>query len=450
MRIHLINATLIDGSGREPVPDCSVVIEDHRIVEISSRPVVPYDTSDVVLDAHRGFVLPGLVNHHAHGLTRGPLMIVGEPPLSDARVLFNCDRNLRGGVTTALNVDGFPTVEDARSTMKRHPMNIAVSTLHTPLHLQWVDSPFPFGGVKAHHKLSAESMVQRGALAVGETGPGIDGHWADYTLIPAAVEAVTGVRLTKEAAQLLRAAAEARAEDSVRHLLDSHFSADNRIHSEWPEIFERVQAWRELARAACDEAVETGIRLGVPVIFHHTPATFALIADAAASAGDRIIAAHSNYLATSPGDACRRARELRRRGALIDVMSGDTYGPAQFFPNNDVQFAMFGEGLVDLISSDYAGGFWDPLLRVVAEANRAGVLALGEGVRMVTSRPAEAIPGLAPERGLLKPGAVADIVITAPDRLEDVRSVLISGHPVAVRSENPLIAPGTPVLSHCC
>jgi alpha-D-ribose 1-methylphosphonate 5-triphosphate diphosphatase PhnM len=97
-----------------------------------------------------------------------------------------------------------------------------------------------------------------------------------------------------------------------------------------------------------------------------------------------------------------------------------------------VTFRLLRDGLVDLISTDYAGGFWDSMLLVAQKAHEAGVIGLEQAVRMMTSAPVDAIPHLAPDRGRLIAGAVADIVVTERGRLSAVREILVSGHRVAV------------------
>jgi alpha-D-ribose 1-methylphosphonate 5-triphosphate diphosphatase PhnM len=113
-------------------------------------------------------------------------------------------------------------------------------------------------------------------------------------------------------------------------------------------------------------------------------------------------------------------------------MSGDAFSAREFHPTPDVTFALLREGLVDLISTDYAGGFWDPMLFLVEQAAAAGATTIEAGVRMMTSAPAEAIPRLAPRRGTIAPGMVADLVVTEPGRVSAVREVLVSGTRVAV------------------
>src|SRR3712207_3721310 len=89
MRTLIIDAVMIDGLGNRPRENVTVVVEDHLITEVIERRAPYYDRGAPIIDARGGFVLPGLINHHVHGLTRGPLMIIGEPPLGDLRVRAN-------------------------------------------------------------------------------------------------------------------------------------------------------------------------------------------------------------------------------------------------------------------------------------------------------------------------------------------------------------------------
>lgn len=432
MRTLIVNAVVVDGTGARPLEPATIVVEDHLIEEVVHRRAPYYDRAGRVIDARGGFVLPGLVNHHVHGLTRGPLMIVGEPPLGDDRVRANLDRLLTQGVTTALNVDGYPTTEDALAASRLHPVTVKVSTLHTPAHFAWAaDGPFPYGGIRPRHRWTLDEMLGRGAPAIGEAGPGVDAHWADYTLLPDAV-ANLGGHAEVEQARALRLAAEASDRDAIAALLSEIGLEDRASVDDLLAVHESTLEWRRLAHAALEEAVEEARSRDVPLILHHTPGTHEVVLEAASHLGPRVIAGHSNFQVAGPNDAARRARAVRSRGALVDIMSGDAFGAREFHRTPDVTFRLLADGLVDLISTDYAGGFWDPMLLVVERAQAAGALSIEEGIRLVTSGPADAVPGLAPDRGRLVAGAVADVVITEPGELSRIRSVLVSGTPVAM------------------
>jgi imidazolonepropionase-like amidohydrolase len=51
-------------------------------------------------------------------------------------------------------------------------------------------------------------------------------------------------------------------------------------------------------------------------------------------------------------------------------------------------------------------------------------------IRLVTSSPAGFIPGLAPNRGLVEKGKVADLIIVDRDDITKVRTVIIGGEVV--------------------
>ena len=430
MRTLIIGATLIDGTGAPAREDVTVVVEDHLVTDIIPRRAPYYDRGAPVIDARGGFVLPGVINHHVHGLTRGPLMIVGEPPLTDERVRANLDRLLTQGVTTALNVDGFATTEEAVASSRFHPLTVKVATLHTPTHLRWAtEGPFPFGGVKEKHHWTVEKMLDRGSPAIGEAGPGVDAHWSDYTLIPETFEARYNVRVTMEEARELRLAVEKADRMRAGALLSDYGVGEDRLDAVF-DLYEATVEWRGLAQESLEEAIAAARDFDDPLVLHHTPGTFEVVSGAAEALGSRVIAGHSNFQIHDPDEAARRAKELRDRGAWIDIMSGDAFSAREFHPTPDVAFRLLSDGLVDLISTDYAGGFWDPMLLVVEKAAEAGATTVEEGVRLMTSAPADAIPKLAPDRGRVAPGMVADLVVTQPGRLSDVRAVLVSGHRV--------------------
>src|SRR5271157_5633903 len=67
-RLLIKNATLIDGSGRDPTANALIVVEGKRIAHVGSadlslRPQTPEDT---VIDAAGKFILPGLIDAHCH------------------------------------------------------------------------------------------------------------------------------------------------------------------------------------------------------------------------------------------------------------------------------------------------------------------------------------------------------------------------------------------------
>lgn len=63
--LALVNGTLIDGKGGDPIPDSVVVIDGDRIVAVGTDvDIVPDNTQ--IIDVAGAAVLPGLINTHVH------------------------------------------------------------------------------------------------------------------------------------------------------------------------------------------------------------------------------------------------------------------------------------------------------------------------------------------------------------------------------------------------
>ena len=104
----LKNATLIDGTGREPIPNASVIVEGERIREVltTSPGKVPSET--VTIDCRRQTLLPGLIDAHVH-LAAVEANIMDQQRRNSASMLVI--RTLRV-IKESLD-QGFTTVRDA-------------------------------------------------------------------------------------------------------------------------------------------------------------------------------------------------------------------------------------------------------------------------------------------------------------------------------------------------
>ena len=65
-RIALVGGTLIDGTGRDPVPDSVVLIEKGRIVDAGPKSRVKIPSGTQKVDVRGKTILPGLWDMHAH------------------------------------------------------------------------------------------------------------------------------------------------------------------------------------------------------------------------------------------------------------------------------------------------------------------------------------------------------------------------------------------------
>ncbi|MBI2535641.1 MAG: amidohydrolase family protein [Gemmatimonadetes bacterium] len=112
-----VGARLIDGTGRPPVEDATLVVQEGRIVAAGRRSDVQVPRGATVVDLTGQTVIPGLINAHGHvGDTRG--LEAGH--YSQDHVLAQLGLYARYGVTTVMSLggDGEPSVRlrDAQDT----------------------------------------------------------------------------------------------------------------------------------------------------------------------------------------------------------------------------------------------------------------------------------------------------------------------------------------------
>ena len=105
MTVALTGGRLVDGSGRDPVEDATVVMDGDRITAVGTDVVRRADTD--VIDVDGLTVMPGLIDLHTH---MGIIDIGAADAMSAAEVaahLFaNAERCLQAGFTTAREVAG--------------------------------------------------------------------------------------------------------------------------------------------------------------------------------------------------------------------------------------------------------------------------------------------------------------------------------------------------------
>jgi imidazolonepropionase-like amidohydrolase len=119
MKIDLINATLIDGRGGEPLANAHVEVTGNRISAVNTDDPGPPRNGNVVIDLEGGYLLPGLWDCHVHlamvfpqgNLQKHPMF---EPQASRTlRAGRNAMDALRVGIT-AMRVVGDPDHLDIR------------------------------------------------------------------------------------------------------------------------------------------------------------------------------------------------------------------------------------------------------------------------------------------------------------------------------------------------
>jgi imidazolonepropionase-like amidohydrolase len=117
--VALVGATLIDGTGRTPVPNSVVVVSGGRVIMAGPRATTPIPRNAGVLDVSGRWIIPGMIDAHVHFHETG--RIYTSPGALDLTRIVSYDdeiawmkkrvpvtlaRYLCAGVTTAVSVGG--------------------------------------------------------------------------------------------------------------------------------------------------------------------------------------------------------------------------------------------------------------------------------------------------------------------------------------------------------
>ena len=107
--LAITGGTLIDGSGRDPVANATVLIEGERIAAVgpSASIAIPQDAR--IIDAAGHTVLPGIIDCHVHGTYRARDMrqhLLNAPTYNVLRSTAVLKETIACGVTTARDMGG--------------------------------------------------------------------------------------------------------------------------------------------------------------------------------------------------------------------------------------------------------------------------------------------------------------------------------------------------------
>jgi imidazolonepropionase-like amidohydrolase len=436
MKLVIKGGTIVTGDGSTVIYDGVVVIEGGIITELAdTKAVVPEGTQTI--DATGQVIMPGIINNHAHAVIDGaPLFASGTPPLTSEQTFSHLDRHLLQGTTTILNVDGFATIEQVENTNCRHPINLKTGTIHTPKNIKAAYMADGKGMKPENEKITAEEMVRKGAVALAEVGAGatLGGGVQDYLFIPRAIREVTGIELSAPQANALKLAVVGKyimppVFDKARTAnLMNEFKLTDKITIETLKklIEDTVLPSFEDAIAGLVEAGKYAQRLGIPVSIHHAAPTKE-VTKKMAYLGPLLVAGHSNHGSFDTEESVRACRWLKAKDVIIDVSTLDTFGARQLVPNTDNLYSLIRENLVDTISTDYAGGNWDAISVCLDYLVKDSVCSLPSAVSMATGNVARLFPGLAPKRGVIAVGNVADIILVDDGNLGKVNMVIVEG-----------------------
>ncbi|MBP1861612.1 amidohydrolase family protein [Rhizobium herbae] len=446
MDIVLQDGCVITGDGTTVFPRADVLVSGGEIrdVDMSSRLHRRSDGGADFIDASGCTIIPGIINAHAHGCIRGPSMPSGSAALDDSAVDYNRNRHLLQGTTTLLNVCGlaFPDEIDHEAAMA-HPMDIYVSTAHTENNIQAALAVDGAGLSSRHLQATTDQLLSQGAKALGEVGGGqtLGGGAQEYRFIPDAIKRQTGITVLPAVARRLKNAILGRYLEPADGVSDEELEAElnncglaGMVQAEAIRaiVSNSVMPSVSTALAGFEEIARESARVGYPAVFHNAAPTARSLIDLAERYPiARIVAGHSNHPSFLAGEAVEVAGKLRDRGAVIDVSTLDCITTR--WRNDVTNFdALIESGLVDTISTDFAGGHWDGILEAIHRIGRKKQLAAPAAIALATGNVARIFPQLAGDRGLIEKGKRADIVVADSANLSRVRDVFIAGRPVVL------------------
>lgn len=447
MRRIISGALVVTGDAGDTPQRVDVELAGRNVVRIGGD--VARDDADII-DGEGMVVLPGLVNVHAHGVTPGPLMPSGGAPLPRERWLENLDRNLRQGTTAVLSLCGLATMDHVNIADRSHPVHVRGATTHEPNALL---AAYAADGAGVDASVSATSVAEqlaKGAIAIGELGGGqtLAGGGQDVVYLPRAIAERHGARITADQARMMKEAVIGRGLEWVDD--QDMDAAVRRVVAAFAPggipgglaAEELVQVVREVVVPSLRPAllgIREGLRLaaqhGVPAFVHSAAVTRGMLLELFQTPiRARIVACHVNHPSYLPEEAADLVLRGRSAGWVNEADVLDLLDARRMVTTREHWDAVFETGAIDLIATDYGpDGAHDGLLHGVRDLVARGVCSLGEAVAMVTSAPADLVPGITPTRGRLMAGGEADLVIAARDDVAMVRDVLIGGEVVVAQ-----------------
>jgi hypothetical protein len=364
-----------------------------------------------------------VINIHTHGSAFGTFQPWALSGLPTERILFNLDNHLLQGTTTVMNTDALCLPAEVEAINKLHPVNVKMAAMHTPQHIKAAELTLGHAVEEQRKRFTVEEAVKMGAVALGEVGsPGTAYGTSEKGM-------KLGKYISAQHALALDKAVIADDDAGIREVLAEAGLEKVTVD----EAKKLVKETSIIPVAACCDAIRESVsyveKLGLPVLAHSEPGMKEALLEVAKKIGTKLVAVHVNHSFTVD-EMISFVKELRSLGATIEIISTDAFGAKQVEPNPEGTFALLKEDLADVITTDFCGGYHDPILLFLQKAIENGVISLPRAIQLATSAPARIIPGVAPNKGLIAPGKVADLCVVDKNDISKVKYVIIGGRVV--------------------
>jgi len=430
-------AGLVTGDGMTFLDKANIVIRGDKIVYVDQEKPSGVTFTNI-LEGKDKLVLPGIINIHAHGIIPGaPLFSNASDPLPGNQANKNLLTHVSQGTTTILNVDGFAHPQLISQAMSTCPINLKTATTHYPkayIAARRIDA----SGLKGQEEKRIEKIIENFpdiVVAVGEVGSGdmLGGGVHDYKFIPEMIKRETEVVIDEYQARRLKEAVlgkkiapdsynPEKVESVLREIGLENYSPERALD----KISQTILPSFGIAIEALEEGADLAEKYKLPFIMHTAAPSMSKVEEIA-RLGNLLVAGHCNHPSFDMKEGIALIKRLREKGAIIDISTFDTLDSPEREKELSFFFAIIEAGLADVVSTDYGGGNHSPILEVLELAIDQKVITLPEAISLVTRNPSRAIPRLAPGRGVIVPGAVADMVIVNRDKISQVEDIIIEG-----------------------
>ncbi len=314
--------------------------------------------------------------------------------------------------------------------------------MHLPDFIKSIEMITGCPGLKPEHrKATIEGSLKKGAVAIGEV--------EELTVIallfciPELIWRKTGKFISLDQARGLKKALLGDVEhlppfdpEKISSLMEAAGLSGIMSPEELKSFMEeKILKPHILSRDVYVKTGELAEKFKAPMIVHYALESKDWVLKLVKKHGKKvnIIAAHCDSVTFDDiEESVEITRQLKKMGSINNITS--------YLDNRtkltDICVRLFEENLVDNICTD-ALSKHDSMLFFIEKLIDEKLTTLHKGIQMITSNVVQAIPDLAPHRGLIRAGKIADIVLVEGDQISNVDMVMIGGEIIMRDGDRP-------------